>query len=108
MKFFEVVRFKVDERLLNAFNNAVTFISNIDDYTVSICVCVEIFSILHYEINNTRSILNKLMLIINELRNVHKKKKNKVCLKQSLLKILKKTNLFDKRNLKKFVVIFFQ
>ena len=80
MKLFEIVRFKANERLLNAFNNAVTFILDIDDYTASICVCVEVLSILRYKINNTRSTLNELMLIITELRDVHEEDENRVCL----------------------------
>ena len=39
------------------------------------------FSILHYKINNIRSTLNELMLIITELKNVYEKNENKVCLK---------------------------
>ena len=81
MKLFEIVRFKTNERLLNAFNNAVAFIFDIDDYTASICVCVEVLSILRYKINNTRSTLNELMLIIIELRNVHEKDEDRICLK---------------------------
>ena len=80
MRLPEIVRFKADEQLLNAFNNAAAFILDIDDYTISICVCVEVFNILHYKVNNTRSILNKLMLIIAELKNVHKKNENRIYL----------------------------
>ena len=79
MKLFEVVRSETNERLLNAFNNAVAFIFNIDDYTVSIYVCVDVLSILRYKINNTRSTLNELMLIITELRNVHEKDEDRIC-----------------------------
>ena len=81
MRLSEIVRFETNKRLLNTFNNAAAFILDIDDYIVSICVCVEVFNILRYKINNTRSTLNKLMLIITELRNVHEEDENKVCLK---------------------------
>ena len=81
MKLLEIIRSKANERFLNAFNNAIAFILDINDYTVSICVCVEVFSILRYKINNTRSTLNELMLIITELRNVHERDKNRICLK---------------------------
>ena len=81
MKLFEIVRFEADERFLNAFNNTVAFIFDIDDYTASICVCVEVFSILRYKINNIRSTLNELILIITELKNVHEKDKNRICLR---------------------------
>ena len=81
MRLSEIVRFEINERLLNAFNNTTVFILDINDYTASICVCVEVFNILHYKINNTRSTLNELMLIITELRNVHKKNENKNCLR---------------------------
>ena len=81
MKLFKIVRFEANEQLLNAFNNAIAFIFDIDDYTASICVCVEVLSILRYKINNTRSTLNELMLIIIELRNVHEKDEDRICLK---------------------------
>ena len=81
MKLSEIIRFKTNERLLNAFNNAAAFILDINNYTVSICVCVEVLSILHYKINNTRSTLNKLMLIIAELKNVHEKNEDRIYLK---------------------------
>ena len=81
MKLFEIVWSETNERLLNAFNNTVAFIFNIDDYTVSICTCVEILSILRYKVNNIRSTLDELMLIITELRNVHKRNEDKVCLR---------------------------
>ena len=81
MRLFEIIRFETNKRLLNAFNNAVAFIFDIDDYTVLICVCVEVFNILRYKINNIRPTLNKLMLIITELRNVHEKDKDRICLK---------------------------
>ena len=81
MKLSEIVRFKANERFLNAFNNAITFILNINDYTTSIYVCVEVLSILRYKINNTRSTLNELMLIIIELKNVHERSEGRVCLK---------------------------
>ena len=81
MKLSEIIRFETNERLLNAFNNAIAFILDIDDYTASICVCVKVLSILRYKINNIRSTLNELMLIITELGNVHEKNENKVCLR---------------------------
>ena len=81
MKLSEIIRSEINKRFLNAFNNATAFIFNIDDYTVLICVCVEIFSILRYKINNIRSTLNELMLIIAELKNVHRKDENRICLK---------------------------
>ena len=81
MKLFKIIRSEANERLLNAFNNATAFIFNTDNYIILIYVCVEILSILRYKINNIRPILNKLMLIITELRNVHKEDENRVCLK---------------------------
>ena len=81
MRLFKIVQSETNERFLNAFNNAFTFIFDIDDYTVSICICVEVLNILRYKINNIRSTLNELMLIITELRNVHKEDENRVCLK---------------------------
>ena len=66
---------------MNAFNNAIAFILNIIDYTVSICVCVKVPNILRYKINNTRSILNELMLIITELKDVHERNENRICLR---------------------------
>ena len=66
---------------MNAFNNAVAFILNIDDYTASIYICVKVFNILCYKVNNIRSILNELLLIKTELKNVHKRDKDKICLK---------------------------
>ena len=81
MKLSKIIQFKMNERVLNAFNNAIAFIFDTDDYTVSIYVCVKVFIILYYKVNNTRSILNELILIITELRNVHKKDKNRICLK---------------------------
>ena len=57
------------------------FIFNIDDYIVSICICVEVLNILRYKINNIRSTLNELMLIITELRNVHERNEDRICLK---------------------------
>ena len=81
MKLSEIVRSKANERLLNMFNNAIAFIFDINDYIASICVCVEALNILHYKINNTRSTLNELMLIIIELKDVHEKYKSKICLK---------------------------
>ena len=81
MRLSEIVQFKTNERFLSAFNNAAAFILDIDDYTVSICVCVEVLSILRYKVNNTRPTLDELMLIITELRNVHEKDESKICLK---------------------------
>ena len=81
MKLSEIVRSEANERLLSAFNNAVAFIFDIDDYTASICVCVEVLNILRYKINNTRPTLNELMLIITELRNVHERDEGRICLK---------------------------
>ena len=82
IKLFKIARLKVDKQLLNIFNNAVAFLLDDNNYVVSICVYVKIFGILHYKINNTRSTLNELILIIIELRNVHEKKENKVYLKR--------------------------
>ena len=81
MKLTEIVRSEANERFLNAFNNAVAFILDIDDYIALICVCVEIFSILRHKINNIRSTLDELMLIITELRNVHEENEDRICLK---------------------------
>ena len=81
MKLFEIIRSEANERLLNAFNNAIAFILDTDDYTVSICVCVEVLNILRYKINNTRSTLNELMLIITELKNVHERDEDRICFK---------------------------
>ena len=81
VKLSEIVRSKADERLLNAFNNAIAFIFDIDDYIASICACVEVFNLLRYKVNNTRPTLNELILIITELRNVHEKNEDRVCLK---------------------------
>ena len=81
MKLSEIVQFKTNKRFLNAFNNAVTFILDIDNYTASICVCIEVFSILRYKINNIRSTLNQLILIITELKDMHEENEDRVCLK---------------------------
>ena len=81
MKLSEIIRFEVNERFLSAFNDAITFILDINDYTASIYICVKVLSILRYKINNIRSTLNELMLIIIELRNVHERNENKICLK---------------------------
>ena len=81
MKLFEIVQSETNKRFLNAFNNATAFIFDIDDYTASVCVCVEVLSILRYKINNIRPILNELMLIITELKNVHEKDEDRVGLK---------------------------
>ena len=81
MRLPEIIQSEANERFLNAFNNAAAFILDIDDYTVSICVCVEVFSILRYKVNNTRSTLDELMLIIAELRDVHEKDEDRICLR---------------------------
>ena len=81
MKLPEIIQFEANERLLSAFNNAVAFILDTDDYTASICACVEVLSILRYKVNNTRSTLDELMLIIIELKNVHEKDEDRICLK---------------------------
>ena len=81
MRLSEIVRFETNEQFLNAFNNATAFIFNINDYTASVCVCVEVLSILRYKINNIRSTLNELMLIIAELKNVHEEDKDRICLR---------------------------
>ena len=81
MKSFEIIRFKANERFLNAFNNAIAFIFDINNYTASICVCVEVLSILCYKINNIRSTLNELILIITELKNVYEKNESRIFLK---------------------------
>ena len=81
MKLPKIVQSEANERFLSAFNNAVAFIFDADDYTVSICACVEVLNILRYKVNNIRSTLNELMLIIAELKNVHKRDENRVCLK---------------------------
>ena len=66
---------------MSAFNNAIAFIFDINDYTASICVCVEVLNILRYKINNIQSTLNELMLIIIELRNVHEEDESRMYLK---------------------------
>ena len=81
MKLFEIVRSEANERLLNAFNNAAAFIFDINDYTASICICVKVLNILRYKINNIQSILNKLILIITELRDVHERDESRIYLK---------------------------
>ena len=81
MKLFKIVRSKANERLLNAFNNTVAFIFDINDYAASVCVCVEVLSILRYKVNNIRPILNELMLIIVELKDVHERNEDRICLK---------------------------
>ena len=81
VKLSEIIRSEANERFLNAFNNAIAFIFDIDDYTASICVCVEVLSSLRYKINNTRPTLNEIMLIIAELKNVHERDEDRVCLK---------------------------
>ena len=81
MRLSKIVRFEINERFLNAFNNAVAFILDMNNYTLSTCSCVEVFSILRYKIHNTRPTLNKLILIITELRDVHERNENRICLK---------------------------
>ena len=81
VRLLEIIRSETNKRFLNTFNNAIAFIFDIDDYTVSICVCVEVFNILRYKVNNTRPTLNELMLIITELKDVYKRDKNRICLK---------------------------
>ena len=65
MRLFEIIQFEVDERLLNAFNNAIAFILDINDYIVSIYIRVKVFSILQYKVNNTRSTLNEINVAYN-------------------------------------------
>ena len=77
MRLFKIIQSETNKRLLNAFNNATAFILDINNYTVLICVCVEVLSILYYKVNNIRPILNELILIITELRDVHEKNKKK-------------------------------
>ena len=77
----EIIRSETNEQLLNTFNNTIAFIFDINDYTASICVCVKVFNILRYKINNIRSTLNELMLIITELRNVHEKDESRIYLR---------------------------
>ena len=81
MKLSEIIRFETNKRFLNAFNNATAIIFDINNYIVSICVCVKVLNILRYKINNIRSTLNELMLIITELKNVHEKNEDGICLK---------------------------
>ena len=81
MKLSKIVRFEANEQFLNAFNNATKFILDIDDYTASICVCVKVFNVLRYKINKIRSILNEFILIITELRDVHEKDEDRICLR---------------------------
>ena len=81
MKLFKIVEFEANEQFLNAFNNAAAFILDINNYTISICVCVKVLNILRYKTNNIRSTLNELMLIITELKDVHEENKNRICLK---------------------------
>ena len=50
IRLFEIVRSKANKRFLNAFNNAITFTLDINDYTISIYVCVKVFSILRYKL----------------------------------------------------------
>ena len=71
----------MNKRFLNAFNNAIAFIFDIINYTISIYVYVEVFSILRYKVNNIRSNLNELMLIITEFKNVHERDENRIYLK---------------------------
>ena len=81
MRLFQIVRSKIDEQFLNAFKNTIAFILNIKNYFVSICICIEIFSILRYKVNNIRSTLNELRLYITELKDAHERNENRICLK---------------------------
>ena len=81
MGLLKIVRFKADERFLNAFNNTIAFIFDINDYIVSICACVEVFNILRYKVNNIQSTLNELILIVVKLRNVHERNETRICLR---------------------------
>ena len=81
IKLFKIIRFKITERFLNAFNNVAAFILDINNYTVSIYICIKILNILRYKINNIQSTLKELMLIIIELKNVHKRNESRICLK---------------------------
>ena len=81
MRLSETVWFEMNKSFLNAFNNAIAFTFDIDDYIASICVCVKILNILRYKINNIWSTLNELMLIITELKNVHEENEDRIYLK---------------------------
>ena len=81
MKLFEIIRSEINKRFLNAFNNAIAFIFDNEDYIASVCVCVEILNSLCYKVNNIRSTLNKLMLFIVELKNMHERDESRICLK---------------------------
>ena len=102
MRLFEIIRFKANKRFLNAFNNTIAFILDIDNYTASIYVCVKVLSILRYKINNIRSTLNELRLIITELKNVHEKDENRI-----YLKYWKKMIFLTSAILKNFSLFFF-
>ena len=81
IKLSEIVRSETNKQFLNAFNNAVAFIFDINDYIVLIYICVEVLNILRYKVNNIRSTLNELMLIITELRTVYKRNEDRIYLK---------------------------
>ena len=59
----------------------IAFILDINNYIVLICVCVEVLSILYYKVNNIRSTLNELMLIITELKDVHERDEDRIYLR---------------------------
>ena len=80
MKLFEKFRLKIDIQFLRVFNVAVAFIFDIENYFVAICACVEILNILRYKINNTRFKMNKLILMIIELKRLHEKINNTIYL----------------------------
>ena len=81
MRLSKIIRSETNERFLNAFNNAIAFISDTDDYIASICICVEVLNILRYKVNNIRPTLDELMLIITELKNVHEEDEGRICLR---------------------------
>ena len=81
MRLSEIIQFETNKRFLNTFNNATAFIFNINNYTVSVCACVEILNSLRYKVNNIRSTLNELILIIVELKKVHERDENRIGLK---------------------------
>ena len=80
MRLLEESRLKTDVQLLRAFNAAAAFISDTENYPAATCACVKISSVLRYKINNTRLKMNKLMLMIAELKRLHEKIDNKIYL----------------------------